>query len=149
MGHFYPSTPADLTFEATVDPLVDAKRRLVTASLSVDSNGVEFLNIVPQPVATAAVAGFQVAKAAPGTLYGLNVVAGAAAGFIMLFDAVAAPADGAVTPKKVIPLAANGYYENHWDRGLKFAVGIVVVYSTTGPYAKTISNTAFIETEVA
>lgn len=99
------------------------------------------------PTATAAVASSQVLKASAGNLYGLNVVAGASAGFIMLFDATTAPADGAVTPKWVMPLAANAAYAGSPsgnDIGMNFAVGIVAVFSTTGPFTKTASATAFI-----
>jgi hypothetical protein len=100
------------------------------------------------PVATAAVAGSQIAKASAGTLYGFNVAAGASAGFVMLFDSATVPAEGAVTPKKVFQLAANATLDRSWDRGLVFSTGIVIVFSTTGPYTKTISNTAFIESEI-
>ncbi len=100
------------------------------------------------PVATTVASGSQVAKTTAGRLYGLNVVAGASAGFVMVFDSTTVPADGAVTPKKVFPIAANAGVSYSWDRGLTFATGIVVVFSTTGPFTKTISATAFIETEV-
>ncbi|WFS02225.1 hypothetical protein [Rhizobium tumorigenes] len=100
------------------------------------------------PVATTAASGFQIAKAGPGKLYGLNVVAGATAGYVLVYDAVAAPVDGATTPKKVFQLAANASLDRTWDRGLIFTTGIVIVFSSTGPFTKTISNTAFIETEV-
>lgn len=100
------------------------------------------------PVATAVASGSQIAKAAAGKLYGLNVVAGASAGFVMVFDSATVPADGTVTPKKVFPIAANAGVSYSWDRGLIFSSGIVIVFSTTGPFTKTISLTAFIESEV-
>lgn len=115
---------------------------------SEDKSALDLITTPLTPVATAAAAGSQVAKAAAGKLFGLNVVAGASAGFVMVFDAATVPADGASQPKKVFPLAANAGLSYSWDRGLTFSTGIVVVFSTTGPFTKTISNTAFIETEV-
>lgn len=100
------------------------------------------------PVAITAAAGSQIAKASAGTLYGLNVAAGASAGFVMLFDSATVPADGAVTPKKVWALGANQTIDGWWQNGLVFSTGIVIVFSTTGPFTKTISATAFIESEV-
>lgn len=113
-----------------------------------DKAALDLVTTSLTPVATATVAGSQIAKASAGKLYGLNVVAGASAGYILVFDSATVPSNGAVTPKKAIALAANASLERSWDRGLVFANGIVVVFSTTGPYTNTISATAFIETEV-
>lgn len=49
------------------------------------------------PVATAAVAGSQIAKASAGKLYGFNVGAGASAGYVMIFDSATVPASPGVT----------------------------------------------------
>ena len=59
------------------------------------------------PSATSAVASNLVVKTAAGNLYGWRVTAGASAGFVLLFNATSAPADGAVTPLDCIPVAAN------------------------------------------
>lgn len=97
------------------------------------------------PVATSAAAGSRIVKASPGNLYGLNVVSGASAGFVLLFNSTTVPADGAVTPVKCMPLAANtGIDINMRDMPSYFSTGIVAVFSTTGCFAKTISATAFI-----
>lgn len=139
------TTPIALTVDTAVDPAVDASGRLITTSVDASGNSID---TGPRTmVATAAVASNQVAKAAPGVLYGLNVAVGASAGYVMLFDAVAFPANGAVTPKKVFQVAANSFVDLKWERGLKFTTGIVVGFSTTGPYTLTASATAFIETE--
>lgn len=95
-------------------------------------------------VATAAVAGSLVVKASAGNLYGFNVAAGASAGFVMLFNANSAPADGAVTPLKVYALAANATMEMAFTPPIRCSAGITLVFSTTGPFTKTISATAFI-----
>jgi len=100
-------------------------------------------------VATAAVAGSLTAKASGGNLYGLNVTAGASAGYVMVFNATGAPADGAVTPARCIPLAANtGIDLNFRGQPVYFNTGITVVFSTTGCFSKTASATAFIAADV-
>lgn len=100
------------------------------------------------PVVTAAVASSVVAKASAGNLYGLNVTSGASAGYVMLFNAVSAPADGAVAPARCIPLAANTGIELGWRSvPVVFSTGITVVFSTTGCFTKTASATAFISAD--
>lgn len=99
------------------------------------------------PVVTGAVDDDLVLKASPGNLYGLQVLAGAVPGFVLLIDATAAPADGAVTPKKCWPLAANAALTLAFSPPLRFGTGIVAVFSTTGPFVKTASATAFMSGE--
>lgn len=97
------------------------------------------------PVASGAVSGGIVGKASAGNLYGFNVVAGASAGFILITNTATVPADGAVTPLKCIPLAANtGIDVNLRGQPVFFSTGISLSFSTTGCYAKTASATAFI-----
>ncbi len=96
-------------------------------------------------VASAAVSGGQVIKASAGNLYGFNVVSGASAGYVMVFNSTTVPADGAVTPTRCIPLAANtGIDINLRGQPTRFSTGIAIVFSTTGCYTKTASATAFI-----
>lgn len=95
-------------------------------------------------IATPTVAGSLVVKATPGNLYDFNVTVGASAGFIMIFDATAAPADGTVTPVFAIPVAANAGVAFTFPYPRRFSTGITIVFSTTGPFSKAISNTAFI-----
>src|SRR6478609_2808042 len=66
-----------------------------------DKAALDLITTSLTPVATTAVAGSQIAKATAGKLYGLNVVAGASAGYVMVYDSATVPADGATTPKKV------------------------------------------------
>lgn len=97
------------------------------------------------PVVTTAVASSLVIKASPGSLYGASLTAGASAGYLLIIDAIAAPADGAVTPKYCQAVAANQTIEMPWYAvPFKFNVGIVAVFSTTGCFTKTASATAFI-----
>jgi len=98
--------------------------------------------------ATSAAGSNVVAKTSAAVLYGVNVVAGASAGFLMLFDATSAPADGAVTPKKCIPLAANeGQEISYRAAPTLFSTGLTAVFSTTGCFSKTASSTAFISVD--
>lgn len=100
------------------------------------------------PVATAAVASNQVARAAGANLYRWTVTSGASAGYVMIFDATSAPADGAVTPKQCYVLAANSTLrDNIGDFAERYSVGITIVFSTTGCYSKTASATAFISSQ--
>ncbi len=157
-GNF--SRTAELVATVAVDPAtgtaqsaLPAGRANAAASVPVvlsneDKASLDLVTTSLTPNAVSAAAGSQIAKASAGKLYGLNVVAGASAGFVMVFDSTTVPADGTVTPKKVFPIAANAGVSYSWDRGLTFTAGIVIVFSTTGPFTKTISATAFIESEV-
>lgn len=93
--------------------------------------------------------GSLVVKAGPGNLYGICATNGASAGYLMIFDAVSAPADGVVTPRKVYVMAANSTIAFDFDVPLRFATGITMVFSTTGPFTKTASATAFLSGDFA
>lgn len=101
----------------------------------------------PTSTQTAVAAGSVVAKASAGNCYGFNVVSGASAGYLLLFDSSTVPADGTVTPKKAYVMAANSSLGVHWDVPRRFGSGITAVFSTTGPFTKTISATAFISVD--
>ena len=98
------------------------------------------------PSAVASITGAQILKSSAGNLYGFNVTSSTTAGYVMLIDSATVPADGAVTPVKCYKLAANSTIAGSWLPGpaARFASGIVVVYSTTGCFTKTVENTAFI-----
>lgn len=120
--------------------LADSAGTLAGAPNATAANGIV-------PVVTAAVASSKVLKATPGNFYGCNAVAGASALYIMLIDATAAPADGAVTPIKCWTVAANASLEIGYATPIVCAVGITLVASTTGPFTKTASATAFLSGE--
>lgn len=88
---------------------------------------------------TAAAGTSQVVKAVPCNLYGLNVTP-SAAGYAMLFDAAAAPADGAVAPRRVWAMQGNTTLELEFSPPLRMAVGAVLVFSSTGPFVKTTNS---------
>lgn len=98
---------------------------------------------------TTAADGSLVVKASAGNLYGFNVVAGASAGYILIYNSTTVPADGATQPFFALPVAANAGIAYNFDTPLRFTTGIVLVFSTTGPFTKTISNTAFLAGQAA
>lgn len=122
----------------------DANGRLLTGGASAPS---ALASDAIVPVATAAAAGSLVIKASAGNLYSVQVATGATAGYLLLFNATAAPADGAVTPVKAYSIAATSSLDVKFDPPLRFSTGITAVFSTTGPFIKTISATAFISAE--
>lgn len=98
-------------------------------------------------IQTATVAGSLVLKASAGNLYEVDATA-AGAGFLMVFNAITAPADGTVTPVECMPLAAGGEARITPPIGEAFSTGMTAVFSTTGCFTKTISATAFIHAQV-
>jgi len=103
-----------------------------------DVNGNAVLD--PQPsVRSSAAEASHVLKSSAGTLYKVTVVV-PDTGYIMIFDAVADPADGAVTPAWCEDVA--GSKTINFSPGLSLTNGIVVAYSTTGCFTKTESATA-------
>ena len=94
---------------------------------------------------TATAAGSIVLKAAAGVLTGFSVTSSSTtAGYVMVFDSATVPSDGTVTPKFCYYLTAPGTVAASWlQYPVPFANGISVVFSSTGCYTKTISNTGF------
>lgn len=82
-------------------------------------------------------------KASAGFLYSINVGPSSTAGYLMLFDATAAPSDGAVTPVACfnVPASTNVYRDFYWP--FPFVNGIVAEFSTTGCFSATGSNAFF------
>jgi hypothetical protein len=102
----------------------------------------------PQAPSTAAEAS-HVFKAGPGWLPEFQVNSGAVSVWVMLFNAVAAPGDGAVTPVKWYQLpAASTLGVSFTPVALQFTTGITAVCSTTGPFTKTATATCTFSGEV-
>ncbi|MFA5898356.1 MAG: hypothetical protein WC829_04505 [Hyphomicrobium sp.] len=99
------------------------------------------------PVSTPIAAGTLTLQTDPCTFYGANITTVATAGYLMLFDAIAAPADGTVTPVKVWIVAANSTLEVGYTTGLAMAIGATLVFSSTGPFSKTVSASVFMSGE--
>lgn len=101
------------------------------------------------PAVTPSATGSLAAKTTAGDLYGISVVAGAAAGFLLVGNGTAVPADGAVVPLDCIPVAINGYATVSFNPIPQFfSTGIWAAFSTTGCYTKTLSATAYISANV-
>jgi hypothetical protein len=82
-------------------------------------------------------------------LFSYQVSTGASAGYIMVFDATAAPADGAVTPAlPSVQIAASSTYNFSPTNPALFANGVTICFSTTGPFSKTASATAMLGAQV-
>lgn len=82
-------------------------------------------------------------------LRALTVTNGATAGYVLVFNATSAPADGAVTPVYCWAMpATNSTIGVDFTTPARFTTGITVVYSTTGCFTKTASATAFFSAEV-
>lgn len=86
--------------------------------------------------------------AAACNLTGFQVNTGAVAGWVMLFNATAVPADGTVAPVKWWQVAINTTLEIHYQNPLRMTTGATVVFSSTGPFTKTGSATALFSGEV-
>jgi len=101
------------------------------------------------PVVSSAAESNHVLKASAGSLLSLTTTLGATAGWVMVFDATSAPADGAVTPKYCWEMpTANTSLILAWPTSASFATGITVVFSSTGCFTKTGSATAFFSGQV-
>lgn len=101
------------------------------------------------PKNSAAAESNHVFKAASGTLFGLSVTSGNVAGYVLIFNATSAPADGAVTPVACYVLPANQTIGIAFTPfPLRMSTGITAVFSSTGCFTKTASATAFFLGEV-
>jgi len=101
------------------------------------------------PITSSALAANQVVSSLPSNLWSFEVSAdstlSAAAWFIMIYDATAAPVDGAVTPVKCYAMASGTtFYSASFTIPIQFINGITIGVSTTGCFTKTASVHAFI-----
>lgn len=103
-------------------------------------------SIIPRstPVASNAL----VAATIPCALHAVNVANGTTAGWVLLYDANAVPADGTVKPRRVWQMAANTSLELRFAVPIQLLTGCTLVYSSTGPFTQTASATAFISADV-
>lgn len=104
--------------------------------------------IVPQ--ATPAAASSLVLNTALKGLYAAQVTAGASAGFLMVFDAAAVPADGTVAPAKCYAVPAATSLGVTFAPSLYARNGWVLVFSTgANCFTKAASATAFLSAEAS
>ena len=101
------------------------------------------------PVNSAATEANHVLKASAGTLFGLSVTS-SAAGYVLIYNAISAPPDGAVTPVACYYLSSGpgslGIAFTPFP--LNMSTGITVVFSSTGCFTQTSSSTAFFGAQV-
>lgn len=101
------------------------------------------------PSASTAAESSHIAKASAGNLYRVAITTGGTAGYLMAFNAVSAPADGAVTPLLCRVIAANASLTVSFaEMPARYGTGITFVFSSTGCLTKTASATAFFEWSV-
>jgi hypothetical protein len=126
----------------------------IDQTTDVTTNGVEIAPTtgaaagITAVLSTAAEAN-HVLKAGAGNLYNAYATS-TVAGYLLIFNATSAPADGAVTPQNCIPgaLTQSGIYAasiNYNPGPMEiFTTGITASWSSTGCFTKTASATAFI-----
>ena len=97
-----------------------------------NTTGLSNVTGLPVSASSTALSQFLVVKAGPGTLYGVGVYSNKAANqFIQIFDAVAAPASGAV-PVFVAIVSTTSNLGLYWGSvGRWFNIGIVIANSST------------------
>ncbi len=97
------------------------------------------------PIASSAAESCHVLKGSAGNLYSVSGYVGAAA-WLMVFNATAAPSNGAVTPVAWAYASAAGSWSiNYGAIPLSLSTGITVCASSTGPLTLTLysTNTVF------
>jgi hypothetical protein len=101
------------------------------------------------PVVSSAAESSHVFKASAGNLYAWQVTTGASAGYVLIFNATSAPANGAVTPIKCVQVSANSTVgAGPVVPPEAFSTGITALFSTTGCFTATASATAFFSGDV-
>jgi hypothetical protein len=98
-------------------------------------------------IVSSAVESSHVLKSSAGNLYSVVVTTGATGGYLLIFNATSAPADGAVTPAACVPAVANFATSVSYAPGPPsvYSTGITAVFSTTGCFTKTASATAYFD----
>lgn len=104
-------------------------------------------NCAITPVVSGSLESGHVLKASAGNLYRLTVTS-SISGYILVFNSITVPADGAVTPQMCRVVNAGSTEIDHTAIPDRFATGISVAFSTTGCFTKTASATAMIEGSV-
>jgi len=86
-----------------------------------------------------------------GQANSVNIVNGAAAGFAVVYDAAAIPADGALTPSLVrwcMPVAINTGIRDTFASPIPFYSGLVAFVSSTSCTAKAAVAYGFVAAQV-
>ena len=107
-----------------------------TAPSSTPAQGLASVR-TPAPVSS-------LSRTSPANVYSWRVTTGAVAGYVLIVNAVAAPADGAISPMDCITVAASSSVGGAYDVPERYSVGVTILFSTTGCFTLTKSETAFI-----
>jgi hypothetical protein len=120
------------------------------SALSVQPTPTSSSSAAITPGASSTLEAGHVLKASAGNLYSLYVATTTASGWLMTFNATSAPADGAVTPVEAVQIPAGSAAAISFDGAPPdfYSTGIVAVFSSTGPFTKTASSTAFFKWRV-
>lgn len=119
----------------------------IDQTTDVTTNGVEIAPTAasaatPSTYVSTALESNHAVKASAGNLYRVYAFS-AVVGYVMVFNATAAPADGAVTPAECVPIPANGWISiDKGDLPENYGTGISIALSTTGCFTKTASANA-------
>jgi hypothetical protein len=150
------TTPAQSAMACAYNTSVPTLSAGTYGLVQCDSAGNLLLSAAPSPAPTAGIVPVpstaaesnRVFKASAGNLYAYQVTTGAVAGYVMLFNATAAPVDGAVTPVKCVAVPAASTVGVTANPPEYFSTGITAVFSTTGCFTKTASATAMFSGDV-
>jgi hypothetical protein len=117
-----------------------------SGALSVTLSGASPTTVI----ASSAAESSHVLKSSAGNLYSIITTIGTTTGYVMLFNATSAPADGAVTPLAcwAAPTASATVGTSYSSTPLPFSTGMTVVFSSTGCFTKTASATAYFSAQV-
>lgn len=86
---------------------------------------------------------------APCFIRSLYVTTGATGGYLMTFNAVSAPSNGAVTPVECVVAPANQTVAiDFGETSEQYVTGLTAVFSSTGCFTQTTSATAFFKGRV-
>lgn len=85
-------------------------------------------------------------KTSPGYVYSLGATT-SAAGWLLAYNAVAAPSNGAVAPIFCAQIAVNSTQFFQFAHPLPMGTGITLAFSSTGCFTQTLAN-AFLQAQV-
>lgn len=124
-----------------VSALYDSAGHVIGPANPLPVTGATTPTAVAPSTASSVAESCHVYKASAGTVYSVSGYTGAAA-WIMLFNATAAPADGAVTPIAwAYAPAAGSWSINYGVNPASFSAGVTACNSSTGPLTKTAVST--------
>lgn len=141
-----PGAATETTLQEIADNTADTVTELQTPATSLPPlSPTNDTTLGIAPTSSTSAEACHVMKASAGNLYSTSGYIGAA-GFIMVFNATSAPADGAVTPTTwAYAPAAGSWSIDYGAIPQAMSTGITVCASSTGPLTKTAysTNTVF------